>query len=156
MRDNIFETLVGTAVLLLAGGFLIFALNATGASFDGRVYRIEAAFTSVGGLAVGSDVKIKGIKVGSVTELRVGDPPYYPIAELAIDRSIELSDDTFAKIAIDSLLGPPYVDLMPGGSDEMLTDGASISRFQTQGSIDLIGLISRAMFSSGGGDDGEE
>ncbi len=150
MRDNIFETVVGAAVLLLAGGFLVFALNATGASLERGAYRVEATFTSAGGLSVGSDVKVSGIKVGSISAMRVDPTSYRAVVDLTIDRAITLPDDTAARVAIDSLLDAPYIALDPGGSEDVLADGSEIPIYQTQGTVDLIGLISRAMFSGGG------
>jgi phospholipid/cholesterol/gamma-HCH transport system substrate-binding protein len=153
MKDNLFETIVGAVVLIAAAVFLVFAFGQTGLGVNtAGTYRLNAEFSSVGGLEVGSDVKLAGIKVGRVANLRVNTETYVAEAVLSMEETVKLPEDTSARITTSGLLGSPYVDLEPGGSPDMLGDGDSITF--TQGAVDLMNLISRAMFSGGGGDGG--
>lgn len=154
MRGNMFETAVGAIVIMVAVAFLAFAFNAAGAGPRSGGYTVEATFDSAGGLAVGSDVKIAGIKVGAVSGLEIDQETFYAKALMTIDRGIVVPDDTTATITVDGLLSSSYVRLNPGASEDNLTDGSKIPIYQTQGSVDLISLISRAVFSSGGGGSG--
>ena len=146
MKDNLVETLVGAAVLLVAGLFVIYGYSVTeGDSSDG--YVLSAQFDRVDGLTVGSDVRMSGIKVGTVTGLSLDPESFYAQAEFTIAGDIELPDDTSAKITSEGLLGGNYVSLSPGGSEDALAAGDEI--LYTQGSVDLIGLVSQALFSAG-------
>ena len=146
MKDNLVETLVGAAVLVIAGLFVLYGYSVTeGDSGDG--YALSAQFDRVDGLTVGSDVRMSCIKVGTVTGLKLDPDSYYANAEFTISGDISLPDDTSAKITSEGLLGGNYVSLSPGGSDDMLSEGDEI--LYTQGSVDLIGLVSQALFSAG-------
>ena len=146
MKDNLVETLVGAAVLVIAGLFVLYGYSvAEGDSGDG--YALSAQFDRVDGLTVGSDVRMSGIKVGTVTGLKLDPDSYYANAEFTISGDISLPDDTSAKITSEGLLGGNYVSLSPGGSEDMLSEGDEI--LYTQGSVDLIGLVSQALFSAG-------
>ena len=109
-------------------------------------YKLIAEFDRIDGLTVGSDVRMSGIKVGTVIDQKLNKQNFYATVTLAINDDIELPDDTSAKITMEGLLGGNYVSLTPGGSFDLLTDGDEIS--YTQGSVDLIGLVSQAMFST--------
>ncbi len=146
MKDNLVETLVGAAVLVIAAMFVLYGYSVTESdSADG--YNLSAQFDRVDGLTVGSDVRMSGIKIGTVTQLALDPQSYYANAEFVINGEIELPEDTSAKITSEGLLGGNYVSLSPGGSEDMLGAGDEI--LYTQGSVDLIGLVSQALFSAG-------
>ncbi|MDA8712828.1 outer membrane lipid asymmetry maintenance protein MlaD [Alphaproteobacteria bacterium] len=146
MKDNLVETLVGAAVLLVAALFVVYGYSVTEAD-GGDGYRLNAQFDRVDGLTIGSDVRMSGIKIGTVTGLNLDPQSYYANAEFVIGSDIELPDDTSAKITSEGLLGGNYVSLSPGGSEDMLAEDDEI--LYTQGSVDLIGLVSQALFSAG-------
>lgn len=154
MRGNLIETVVGAVVLLVTAAFLAFAFDAAGAGPRSGGYTVTATFDSAGGLAVGADVKIAGIKVGTISRLAINQDNYYALADMTIDRDVKIPDDSSAVITVDGLLSANYVRLDPGASDDYLEEGATLPVYQTQGAVDLIGLISRAVFSSGGGNGG--
>ena len=140
MGHNLVETLIGALVLAAAGAFLTYAYNNTDVgSVHG--YEISARFNRVDGLANGADVRISGIKVGTVTSEKLDRKTYQAIVEMSIERSVKLPDDTFAKITSEGLLGSNYLALDPGGSEHYLKPGDQIT--ETQGSVDLLGLISK-------------
>lgn len=146
MKDNLVETLVGAAVLVIAGLFVLYGYSVTESdSADG--YVLSAQFDRVDGLTVGSDVRMSGIKVGTVTGLQLDPESYYANAEFVISGDVSLPEDTSAKITSEGLLGGNYVSLSPGGSEDTLGAGDEI--LYTQGSVDLIGLVSQALFSAG-------
>jgi phospholipid/cholesterol/gamma-HCH transport system substrate-binding protein len=150
------ETLVGAAVVGIAGLFLLYAGLVTGrnqASFSGG-YGLTADFDNAEGINVGSDVRIAGIKIGSVTGQTLNKESYQATLQMQIDSSIALAEDTTAKITSEGLLGGRFISLEPGGSETKLTDGGVISF--TQGAVDLWSLISQAMFEKTGNKGGAE
>jgi len=147
MGNNIVETLIGTLVLVLAGVFLAYAYSSADLKGTEDGYKVTAQFDRVDGLDIGSDVRLSGIKVGSVTAQSLDADTFLAEIELTINNGFELPDDTSAKITSDGLLGGAYISLEPGGSMDILEDGGEITF--TQGSIDLMGLIGQAIFSTG-------
>ena len=146
MRENLVETLVGTIVLVIATTFLVYGYSVTEGDSDDRL-RVSAAFDRVDGLTVGSDVRLSGVKVGTVMSLALDPDTFSAKVSMAIDSALKLPDDSSAKITSEGLLGGNYISLVPGGSDLSLEEGGEI--LYTQGSVDLISLISQAMFSAG-------
>lgn len=154
MGNKIVETLVGTAVLVVAGFFLVYAYTTADLAGTSNSYTLSASFSRVDGLAVGSDVRMSGIKIGTVTNQTLNADTFLAEVEVAIDKGIDLPLDTSAKVASDGLLGGAYVALEAGGSMDLLEDGDDIEF--TQGSIDIMSLIGQAIFSFTGGDDKKE
>lgn len=156
MRRNLIETILGAVVLLVAALFLIFAYsNASLRTVQGNEY--IAKFNRVDGINPGSDVKMSGIKVGTIKNISIDPKSYVAVVRLSVDRSIQLPTDSSAEVASEGLLGGKYLSLHPGADDKMLSPGGEI-RF-TQGPINLEELIGQFMFSnqsqSGGKDKGE-
>jgi phospholipid/cholesterol/gamma-HCH transport system substrate-binding protein len=147
MQNSIVETLIGAAVIAVAAFFLAFAYSSTG---SGPVsgYDVVAKFNRVDGVNVGSDVRMSGIKVGTVEKMSLDPKSYNAVVTLALDSSVKLPDDSSVRITSEGLLGNQYLSIEPGASMDMIKPGGEIEN--TQGSIDLIGLLGKAVFSSGG------
>ncbi|MEJ1994065.1 MAG: outer membrane lipid asymmetry maintenance protein MlaD [Limibacillus sp.] len=151
MSRNILETILGGIVLLVAAGFVIFAFNTTSVrTSDG--YRLTAAFDNAAGINVGSDVRLAGLKIGTVTESSIDAQSFMAQLELSIDDSIQLPEDSSARIVPDGLLGSNFVELEPGGSVVNLSNGGAIQF--TQGAVNLADLLGRFVFSQDGPDGG--
>lgn len=145
------ETLVGTLVVLIAAGFLAYAYT-VGEVKGVTGYKLTASFDRIDGISVGTDVRISGIKIGSVVSQALDPKTYLANVVMTIDNGIELPEDSAVKVAMDGLLGGSYLAIQPGGSETMLVDGGEIT--YTQPSIDIVGLLGQAIFSptsSGGG-----
>ena len=144
MGGKTVETLIGAVVIAVAIGFFFFAY---GKADVGRVdgITVTADFSTVGGLKPGADVRLSGIKVGTVTRQSLGQPPFFgAVATLNLREDLALPDDSSASIASEGLLGGNYVQISPGGSSDALQDGGQIE--YTQPAVDLMDMISRAMF----------
>tara|TARA_B100000927_G_scaffold252800_1_gene218231 strand:+ start:328 stop:774 length:447 start_codon:yes stop_codon:yes gene_type:complete len=144
MRSNTFETFIGAIVIILAISFLFYSFSITDNNAEGT-YKIKATFNRIDGIQIGSDVRLSGIKIGSVAKSSLNQTTFEADLVLIIDNSIFIPDDSSAKITMDGLLGSNYISIEPGGSDIYLTENDYL--LYTQGSIDLIGLVGEALFS---------
>lgn len=125
MKRSMLETFLGAVVILVAAGFLIFALQATEVgAVDG--YGLKARFLKVGGLEIGSDVRISGVKVGSVTDRQLDTNNFEAIVLFTVRTDVRLPADTQAVITSEGLLGNKYLRLIPGTATEMMSDGSEI------------------------------
>ncbi|MDF2234473.1 outer membrane lipid asymmetry maintenance protein MlaD [Albimonas sp. CAU 1670] len=148
MASSAAETLIGAAVIAAAAGFLFYGAQTADLGPQGADrYALKAAFRKVEGVSVGSDVKVAGVKVGSVASLALDPKTYQAVAMLTIDSAVKLPDDSDASIQSEGLLGGNYVAITPGGSDLMLAPGEEI--MFTQGSVNLMDLVGRAISSAG-------
>ncbi len=147
MRRNVIETIMGGVVLLVAIAFIVFAFRSSGLSAPGG-YQITAQFDDASGLNVGTEVRIAGVKIGTVSAQHLDPVTYRAIVTLSIDDDVKLPLDSSARILPDGLLGGNFVALDPGAEDENLAADGRIDI--TQGAINIVDLISRFVFNSGG------
>lgn len=150
MKHNLFETAVGALVLAVAALFFLYGAQKSDFSGGGG-YTLNAKFGRIDGLATGADVRLAGVKIGSVARQRLDTTTYEAAVEFTITSDIQIPEDSVAKVTLDGLLGGSYVSIEPGGSDIYLADGESFTI--TQGSVDLIGLASRAVMGGPGSDE---
>lgn len=145
MSNNFVEALIGAMVLVVAGGFIAYTYSRTDVgTVDG--YILTASFDKIDGLDVGGDVRLAGIKVGSVTNQAINKETFRAIVTFTVENGIKLPTDTMAIISSEGLLGGNYLSLSPGGMDEYLEAGDQV--YDTQGSVDLMSLLGKAMFSA--------
>jgi phospholipid/cholesterol/gamma-HCH transport system substrate-binding protein len=139
--NNAAETAIGAVVVLAAAGFLLYAGQATGFRAAPDTYPLAASFRSVEGVAVGTDVRLAGIKVGTVSNLALDVERYEARVTMTIDRALQIPEDSDIRVAQEGLLGGSYLEITPGASDFMLSAGDEI--LNTQGSVSLLNLLLR-------------
>ncbi|WP_439597274.1 outer membrane lipid asymmetry maintenance protein MlaD [Falsiroseomonas sp.] len=143
---SITEVLAGAVVLLVACSFLAYAVTNSGrSSFSGPALTLTAKFDRIDGLAPGADVRVAGVKVGSVVDQRIDPQTFLAVLTLRIDSGLRMPSDSSAEIASEGLLGGRFVSLVPGGSDRILAEGGEITI--TQSAISLESLLGRFIFS---------
>ena len=126
MRRNAFETILGALVLAVAGMFVFFAYDtAQIKKVDG--YKVTAKFFKIGGLTTGSDVRINGIKIGTVISAELDKETYDAVLTMNIESGILLPKDTVAGIGSEGIVGGKYVRLEPGIDQDMISPGGIIS-----------------------------
>tara|TARA_Y100001968_G_scaffold237963_1_gene221276 strand:+ start:64 stop:519 length:456 start_codon:yes stop_codon:yes gene_type:complete len=137
------ETLMGAVVLITALIFVIYSFQKTEISrelSDDKLI-IFADFESADGLRVGSDVTLAGVKIGTVSEIRLNKEYFYARASMNLSDDFLIPNDTEAIIVSDGLLGDKYISLNVGGSDVPLKAGDQI--VYTQGSINIVNLLNK-------------
>ena len=133
-QNNIAETIIGAIVVAVAVGFLVFTYNRTGSgSLSG--YEVNARLPKVDGLSIGTDVRLAGIKIGTVTDLTL---------------DIKIPADSSVMVTSSGFLGSQYLSITPGGDDRKMAAGEFFE--SAQGSIDVMGLVNR--FATGAGSSG--
>jgi phospholipid/cholesterol/gamma-HCH transport system substrate-binding protein len=146
MQNSVVETLIGAAVIAVAVFFLVFAYSTTG-SAPVSGYDVIAKFNRADGVNIGTDVRLSGIKVGTVEKMALDPKTYNAVLTLALENSVTLPQDSSVRITSEGLLGNQYLSIEPGSEPEKIKPGGEIEN--TQGSIDLIGLLGKAVFSAG-------
>ena len=148
MANSVTETLLGAGVLLVAGGFLLFASQGNGFGTEGNErYELRANFVSAEGVSVGSDVRMAGVKIGTVTGLSLNPDTSRAEMRFSVREGILIPDDSDVKIAAEGLLGGSYVEVTPGGSEFMLAAGDEV--LLTQSSVSFLNLMMRFVTEDG-------
>jgi phospholipid/cholesterol/gamma-HCH transport system substrate-binding protein len=143
-RKSLAEIIAGAIVLGVAAVFLFFAVGHSGRSV-GPGYTVTARFDRIDGLGSGADVRMSGVKIGTVTSQEIDPETYLAVVTMRVDNRIRLPVDTSAEITSEGLLGGRYIALVPGGSERMIADGGAIEA--TQAAISLEALLGRFIFS---------
>lgn len=138
MRDQIAETLVGAIVLTVAAIFLTYSLTASGRGGGGG-YTLHAEFGSADGLAAGADVRLSGVKIGSVSAVRLNPTTYNAEVDFTVARGVEIPTDSSVRLKNEGLLGGVYLAVEPGADETALADGGVIE--YGQGAIDVLRLL---------------
>ena len=139
MKNNPIETAVGALVIAAAMGFLFYASNVVGLSGPTDTYEIKASFRSAEGVSLGTDVRMAGVKIGSVTGMRLSPTTYRAEVSVAIMDGIEIPDDSAIAVTSEGLLGGNFIEIIPGASEFAVESGGEIE--DTQGSVSLITLL---------------
>ena len=149
MSEHRTEAFIGALVLAAGLGFAMFVAQSTGidAGMDQDTYVLTASFRSLEGVKVGTDVRLAGVKVGTVTEIQLNPDTYRAETNLSLSRALEIPDDSAVVIASEGLLGGNFVEIMPGGSPFYHGPGDQIEN--TQSAVSLTTLLLK--FMSGGG-----
>jgi phospholipid/cholesterol/gamma-HCH transport system substrate-binding protein len=141
MANSVAEAVIGAVVLATAGGFVLYAGQSRGVQITGDTTVLHASFRSAEGITVGTDVRLAGINVGSVTGLELDPATFEARTSFTVDGNLRLPADSDVKIASESLLGGNYVEITPGASEDILASGDEI--VNTQGSVSLLNLLMR-------------
>jgi phospholipid/cholesterol/gamma-HCH transport system substrate-binding protein len=150
-QNNWAETLIGAVVVLVAVGFLALTYLRTGTgSLSG--YEVLAKLPKVDGLGVGTDVRISGIKVGSVSDMVLDPRTYLVTVHMSIRDDVKLPTDTSMMITSSGILGSSYLSIQPGGDPTDIKPGGYIENTQAANTADLMSLAGRFM----GGDSGKK
>ena len=146
MAENRLEVLVGALVLAAAAAFFVYAGQNSGLGGNADTYTLKASFRSVQGISAGSDVKLAGVKVGTITSMTLNPTTYFADVVVDIDKDILLPTDTAILISSEGLLGGNFVELIPGGMPDNLAPGDEIE--DTQGAVSLVQLLMKVVGGS--------
>ena len=140
MAENVTEVLTGGAVLAVAAGFLVYAGQVGGVGVgnsDASTY--SASFRSAEGVGIGTDVRLAGVKVGSVLDMALDPATFRAETKFTIQSDVLLPDDSAVVISSEGLLGGSFVEILPGGSPFNLEPGSEIE--DTQSSVSIVQLL---------------
>ena len=143
------ETIMGILVLAIAAMFCWFAYDVSDLQVV-KGYNITAKFLKVGGLNVGSDVRINGIKIGTVVNQKLDNEDYTVDVTMSIAPNIKLPTDSYASIVSDGLVGNKFIKIDPGHSEETLHNNDILKNTKDFKTIE--DLVSEVIFMVTGDD----
>lgn len=144
MQHNLIETVMGFVVLVIAAFFLAFAYFSSQHDTRGG-YPLSARFSRIDGVQTGTDVRLSGVKVGTVTDIEIDPESYLAVVKMDIEPAVKLPKDTSAEIITNGLLGSKYIAVVPGGEEDYLKSGEEIKH--TQAAVSLEAMIGQLIFS---------
>lgn len=139
------ETAVGVFMLIgiICIGYLTIKLGKMELLGE-NYYMIQARFQNATGVKAGSQVEISGVQVGQVDTITLDKERQVALVKMKINKGITLSDDVIASVKTSGLIGDRYIKLSPGGSEDVLKDGETIT--ETESAVDIEELVSKYVF----------
>jgi phospholipid/cholesterol/gamma-HCH transport system substrate-binding protein len=150
MRRNLVETVLGAIVLVVAAAFIVFAVQ-TGDVGTVEGYRLTASFLKAGGLETGNDVRIAGVKVGTVTDRHLDTETFEAVIGFTVNEAVHLPEDTAAVVTSDGILGGKYLRLLPGRSANRLAPGGAVADARDYETLE--DQVSKIIFLATGSED---
>ncbi len=148
------EMALGGVVLLAAVAFAVFGLQSTGTRLTAAPgYALSAEFRSAEGVRPGTEVRLAGVRVGSVTGMVLDPESFSARLTLQVDRSLRLPEDSTLAVSTEGLLGGTYLEILPGGAPFDLEPGGAFA--DTQSAVSLIALLMRAFTAESAAGAGE-
>lgn len=139
MSENRIEVLTGAVVLAVAVGFLVWAGKSQGYVSTTGSYPLHASFRSAQGVSAGTDVRMSGVKIGSVRSVSLDQKTFFADTTVSINSGIEIPDDSQMIVASDGLMGNAYIEVLPGGAVDNFEPGDQVT--DTQGAVSMLGLM---------------
>jgi phospholipid/cholesterol/gamma-HCH transport system substrate-binding protein len=148
MAYRSWEIALGGAVLAVAIAFAAFAVQSTGTRLSGASgYELSASFRSAEGVRPGTEVRIGGVRVGTVSAMALDPESFRARVSVLIDQNLSLPDDSTIQVASEGLLGGTFIEILPGGSPFDLEPGQMFQ--DTQSAVSLVQLMLRFVTGSG-------
>ena len=145
MKTNVLEVVMDGVVLVVFTFCVIFAYS-TSQWQPSTGYEVVAKFTRIDGLMRGSDVRLSGVKVGTIKDIHLDPITYLAVIHMTLDPHVTLPTDSSAEVASEGLLGGKFIALVPGGEDNTILPGGEI--MHTQAAVSLESLIGKFIFNS--------
>ena len=143
LKRSTLEIVMGLVVLIGAGIFSVLVYQASDIkSADG--YLLHAEFGTTGGLSIGDEVRLSGIKVGQIVGQSLDPLTYAARIDMRIDETVQLPSDSSARITAASLLGGNFLELLPGAGEDVMPEGTII--FDTRDPVSLSDLLGKIVF----------
>lgn len=145
MKKSSVEMVVGVFVLigLVCVAYLTIKLGKMEWMGENH-YQLSARFDSVSGLRTGSPIELAGVEIGLVNSIQLDTKRMQALVQLNIQKGIALTDDVIASVKTAGLIGDKYINIIPGGSEEILKPGDTI--METESALDIEELISKYVF----------
>ena len=147
MGSQKIEVITGFLVVLFAGIFLTYGLGRANMQLSEGYYPLKASFSDITGISSGADIKMSGVKVGTVSSADINPKSFQADVTLLLRDDVHIPLDSSVKIASDGLLGGAHITIDVGSEEENLNAGDRFS--YTQSAVSLMDLLSRAVFSAG-------
>jgi len=150
---------VGTGLFIVLGfaalAYLATQTTSVANTSRGDTYTIDTRFANVGQLKVRAPVKVAGVRVGSVADIKLEPDKLDALVTLSLDKRYDkIPDDSAAAVFTSGLLGDQYVAIQPGGSPDMFKNGDEV--VLTQSSMQLEELIGKYLVGGDAGKGGDK
>ncbi len=141
-----FETILGVLILIISLFIFINMFSKLETKSNFSSFNLYANYNNIGNLEIGSSVKINGVLVGNIKNLRLDPDNYFAIAELNFDKEYSLPVDSIFSISAEGLVGGSYLNITPGSNSILFNNNDTV--LETLDAVSLENIISNIIFSN--------
>ena len=114
------EFVLGLLILIISIISIFYYSSKINLLNNTETFQINSSFFNIGNMNIGNDVKINGVKVGEVLNIKLDQETYMAIITSSVKNSIKIPDDSVFKISNNGFIGPSYIEIQLGNSEELL------------------------------------
>ena len=114
------EFVLGLLILIISIISIFYYSSKINLLNNSETFQINSSFFNIGNTNIGNDVKINGVKVGEVLNIKLDQETYMAIITSSVDKSIQIPDDSVFKISNNGFIGSSYLEIQLGNSEELL------------------------------------
>jgi phospholipid/cholesterol/gamma-HCH transport system substrate-binding protein len=144
MQKNYIESLLGFCIVILTLFLLWVFFQKNDVKSNGDLLSVSAYFQTVAGVSKGSDVKLGGVKVGRVLDLKLDADSLTPVLVIGLDKSYKIPSDSSFAVKSEGIMGGKFVSVEVGPGQDPITEGQIF--YNNQSSLDLESVVSQVVF----------
>ena len=144
MNKNIFETILGAIVIIVAIVFGFKLYEQFNINNQSKNYTIYALFNNSGGVKKGADVRISGVRIGKILDVNLDNENYKAKIKMEISDKIVLSKDSIVEIASDGFIGGKYIRIILGTDTKLLNQNSELKN--TKDIVSLEQMLGKLIF----------
>ena len=114
------EFVLGLLILIISIISIFYYSSKINLLNNTETFQINSSFFNIGNMNIGNDVKINGVKVGEVLNIKLDQETYMAIITSSVYKSIQIPDDSVFKISNNGFIGSSYIEIQLWNSDELL------------------------------------
>ena len=114
------EFVLGLIILIISIISIFYYSSKINLLSNNETLQINSSYFDIGNMTIGNDVKINGVKVGEVLNIKLDQVSYMAIITSSIDKSINIPNDSVFKISNNGFIGSSYIEIQLGNSEELL------------------------------------
>ncbi|MFL2659979.1 MAG: MlaD family protein [Alphaproteobacteria bacterium] len=144
MNKNIFETILGVIVIIVAMVFGFKLYEQFNINNQSKSYIVYALFNNSGGIKKGADVRISGVRIGKILDVNLDNENYKAKIKMEISDKISLSKDSVVEIASDGFIGGKYVRIISGTDTKLIEQNSELEN--TKDIVSLEQMLGKLIF----------
>lgn len=144
MQKNYIESFLGACIVILTGTLLWIFFEKNDVRTNEDLLSVTAYFQSVAGISKGTDVKLGGVKVGRILDIKLDAESLTPLLVIGLNKSYKIPTDSSFAIKSEGIMGGKFVSVEIGPGQAPITEGQVF--YNNQSSLDLESIVSQVVF----------
>jgi phospholipid/cholesterol/gamma-HCH transport system substrate-binding protein len=144
MQKNYIESFLGACIVILTCALLWVFFEKNDVRTNEDLLSVTAYFQSVAGISKGTDVKLGGVKVGRILDVKLDPESLTPLLVIGLNKTYKISSDSSFAIKSEGIMGGKFVSIEIGPGEDHITEGQIF--YNNQSSLDLESIVSQVVF----------